>query len=240
MEILFYFLTLLAEIIGTVGGFGSSVFFVPMASYFFDFQAVLGLTAFYHLFSNSSKILLFFKGLDKGLLVKIGIPSIIFVILGAYFSKFLDGTIASIVLGGFLILFSLFLLLRPEFIIRPITQNAIIGGSVSGLTAGLLGTGGAIRGLTLAAFHFPKASFLATSAAIDFGVDASRFVVYFSQDYINREMLFRAPVLLVLSLLGTYIGKRLLEHISQDRFRQISLWLILFIGIVTAGRVFFV
>jgi uncharacterized membrane protein YfcA len=84
-EILFYFLTLLAEVLGTVGGFGSSVFFVPMAGFFYDFQAVLGLTAFYHLFSNISKIVLFFKGIDRRIFLLIGLPSIAMVIIGAYF-----------------------------------------------------------------------------------------------------------------------------------------------------------
>ncbi len=46
----------MAEIFGTVGGFGSSVFFVPMASYFLDFQTVLGVTALFHLSSNMTKM----------------------------------------------------------------------------------------------------------------------------------------------------------------------------------------
>lgn len=60
----FLVLTLVAEIIGTIGGFGSSVFFVPFANIFFDFHTVLGITAIFHLSSNLSKIYLFRKGLD--------------------------------------------------------------------------------------------------------------------------------------------------------------------------------
>ena len=74
--VLFFVLALLAEIIGTIGGFGSSVFFVPVASLFFDFHSVLGITAVFHLSSNASKIYLFKKGVDKQLLIRFGIPSI--------------------------------------------------------------------------------------------------------------------------------------------------------------------
>ena len=72
-EVSLYFLLLamIAEITGTIGGFGSSVFFVPIASFFFDFQSVLGLTAIFHLSSNISKIALFRKGLNKKLLINI-------------------------------------------------------------------------------------------------------------------------------------------------------------------------
>ena len=37
--LLFLALALLAEIAGTLGGFGSSVFFVPIANMFFDFES---------------------------------------------------------------------------------------------------------------------------------------------------------------------------------------------------------
>jgi uncharacterized membrane protein YfcA len=57
--ILFIVLTFLAEIIGTIGGFGSSVFFVPLAGLFFDFEMVLGITAVFHVASNLAKIVIF-------------------------------------------------------------------------------------------------------------------------------------------------------------------------------------
>lgn len=231
IDLLFYFLTLLAEILGTIGGFGSSVFFVPMAGFFYDFQAVLGLTALYHVFSNISKIALFFKGMDTRIFLIIGIPSIVFVVIGAYLSQFLKGDVPALILGLFLVFFSLFLLLKPSFTLKQSNQNGILGGSLSGLAAGVLGTGGAIRGLTLASFNVEKATFLATSALIDFGVDSSRFVVYYSQDYISKDMLWKAPVLLVISFLGTWIGKKILNSISQENFRKIALWLILAVGI---------
>ena len=68
---LFILLALLAEVIGTVGGFGSSVFFVPVANFFLDFQSVLGLTALFHLSSNITKISMFRKGVDWKLVLLI-------------------------------------------------------------------------------------------------------------------------------------------------------------------------
>jgi uncharacterized membrane protein YfcA len=82
---LFILLALLAEILGTVGGFGSSLFFVPIASYFLDFHSVLGITALFHVSSNLTKIAFFRKGFDKKLVISIGIPAVVFVIAGAFF-----------------------------------------------------------------------------------------------------------------------------------------------------------
>lgn len=41
--ILFFILTLVAEILGTIGGFGSSLFFVSLSQFFYDFKIVLAL-----------------------------------------------------------------------------------------------------------------------------------------------------------------------------------------------------
>lgn len=229
---LFLFFALLAEIIGTIGGFGSSVFFVPLSSFFFDFQTVLGLTAIFHLSSNISKMALFRKGLDKKLLLYIGLPSVLFVIVGGILSSYLDSYILKIILAIFLIIFSLLFLIKKEFVIKPEPKQSITGGTLSGFTAGLLGTGGAIRGITMAAFNLEKTVFIATSAAIDFAIDFTRTIVYFKNGFIHQHDLIYVPFLLVIGLIGSYIGKYILQFIPQERFKQTSLVLILLIGIV--------
>ncbi|RZS90638.1 sulfite exporter TauE/SafE family protein [Aquimarina brevivitae] len=230
---LFLLLALLAEVIGTIGGFGSSVFFVPIANFYFDFESVLGLTALFHLSSNISKIFLFKKGLDKKLLLTIGVPSVIFVVIGGFLTKILDSSVLEIVLGVFLVALSLLFLLRTSLIILPNTKNAITGGVLSGFSAGLLGTGGTIRGLTMAAFNLEKNVFIATSAFIDFLIDFTRTFVYYENGYIHQHDLIYVPFLFLIGLVGTYIGKKVLKLIPQEKFRKISLLLILTIGLIT-------
>ena len=227
VNFVFLILALIAEIIGTVGGFGSSVFFVPIGNFYFDFYSVLGLTAIFHLSSNLSKIFLFKKGLNKKLLLNIGIPSVLFVIIGGFLSKIVNSGILEIFLGIFLVLLSGFFLIKEKMIIEASKKNAIIGGSLSGFSAGLLGTGGAIRGLTMAAFNLEKSVFIATSAVIDFMIDFSRTFVYYNNGYIHKHEL------IVIGIVGTYIGKKILTYIPQNKFRKISLILILIVGIAT-------
>ena len=229
----FIILAIVAEILGTVGGFGSSVFFVPMASYFLDFQSVLGITALFHLSSNITKIGFFRKGLDRNLVIYLGIPAVAFVILGAFLSKFANPKFLGIALGIFLLLFSVVFLINKTLALKASKKNALAGGAVSGLLAGLLGTGGAIRGATMASFRLPKERFIATSAVIDLGIDLSRSVVYGYQGYIHGHDLYLIPILVGVSLVGTYLGKKTLDHVRQEQFQQIVLFLLLFIGLVT-------
>ncbi|WP_130736247.1 sulfite exporter TauE/SafE family protein [Flavobacterium sp. J27] len=238
ISVLFLLFAVVAEIIGTIGGFGSSVFFVPLASFFFDFQTVLGLTAVFHLSSNLSKIALFRKGLDKKLLLYIGLPSVIFVIIGGILTSYLDTTILKIILALFLVGFSLLFLIKKKLVIKPEPKESIIGGCLSGFTAGLLGTGGAIRGITMAAFNLEKSVFIATSATIDFAIDFTRTIVYFKNGFIHQHDLIYIPFLFVIGLIGTYIGKYILQFIPQNKFKQISLVLIFLIGIVMGIQTF--
>jgi uncharacterized membrane protein YfcA len=237
LSYLFLLLSLIAEILGTIGGFGSSVFFVPLANFYFDFESVLGLTAIYHLSSNLSKIVMFKKGLDYKLLISIGIPSIIFVTVGGLLTKVFDNSYLELFLGVFLIILALLFLIKKDLVINPIKRNAIIGGSLSGFSAGLLGTGGAIRGLTMAAFNLEKSVFIATSAVIDFLIDFSRTFVYYYNGYIHKHDLIYVPFLMVIGVVGTSIGKKILNYLPQDKFKRISLSLILIIGIITLANV---
>lgn len=233
----FLLLALLAEIVGTVGGFGSSVFFVPVANFYFDFQSVLGITALFHLFSNISKLGLFRGGIDRRLLLQLGVPSVLFAILGGMLSAHVQVRWLEALLALFLLALSGWMLLRPRWKIAPTRTSAVLGGALSGGMAGLVGTGGAVRGMTLAAFDLRKEVFVATSAAIDMGIDLSRAVIYARNGYVHLHDMVWLPALAVIAVAGTWIGRRILLRMPQAMFRRIALLLILGIGLLTLYRV---
>lgn len=234
--ILFFVLSLIAEVLGTLSGFGSSVLFVPIAAYFFDFQSVLGITALFHIFSNISKIFFFRKGIDWKIVLWIGVPAVLFVSFGAILSKWIDVTYLESTLAVFLISFSVIFMIFQNIKLKPHPWNMAIGGGVSGFLAGLVGTGGAIRGMLLSSFNMQKDVFIATSAFVDFGVDMSRGVVYLFNGFVKMEHLPIVFGLLLVSIAGTYIGKLILERMSEKTFRYLVLVMILAVGTATLIR----
>ena len=167
------------------------------------------------------------------MILQLGVPAVIFVIIGGFLSKYLDPTLLTYILGIFLIVLSLVFIIFKKLVVKPTPKNAFTGGVLSGLSAGILGTGGAIRGITLAAFKMSKEKFIATSAVIDLGVDFSRTIVYYLNGYMRKDLLYLIPILIVVSILGTWIGKQILNKMSQEQFRYIVLILILGIGIAS-------
>ncbi|MFD1314295.1 sulfite exporter TauE/SafE family protein [Namhaeicola litoreus] len=225
--ILFYTLAYLAEVIGTISGFGSSILFVPIASLFFDFEKVLGITALFHIFSNLSKIAFFKKGINKEIVLKLGIPAIVFVTIGAVMSKFVAQKKLELIMSISLFIIAIFLIIYSKKQIKTTTRNLITGGVLSGFFAGLIGTGGAIRGLTLSAFHLEKNIFIASSALIDLGVDSSRTIVYYLNGYMSKTFLITLPFLVAVSIAGTWTGKKILSKISQKVFQNIVLGVVI-------------
>ena len=232
----FLVLLLVAEVLGTVGGFGSSMLVMPLMTFFLPFDQALGLTALFHVFSNAAKIILFRKGLSKKLLLSMGVPAVIGVLIGARLTAFIPSEHMMLVLSAVLIILSVVFLFAPDQRVEATTLNASMGGAASGFVAGLVGTGGAIRGLTLAAFDLPKEVFISTSAWIDMGVDLSRTVVYAQQGFIAQSTWTYLPWLAAISLLGSWAGRWLLARVPQERFRKLVLVLVIAVAVFSALR----
>lgn len=228
---LFIFLALISEIIGTVSGFGSSILFVPIASLFFDFKTVLGITAVFHVFSNLSKIALFRNGINRQVAIKLGVPAVLFVIIGALLTTIIPVEELTVIMDIILVLLAVYLMANFNTTVKQTNQNLYAGGIASGFLAGIAGTGGAIRGITLAAFGLPKDVFIATSALIDLGVDSSRAIIYIFNGYFAASLIILIPFLVGISIAGTWLGKIILNYTSEKVFR----YLVLAVVIITSG-----
>jgi uncharacterized membrane protein YfcA len=235
---LFLILALLAEIIGTISGFGSSILFVPIASIFLDFKLVLGITAVFHVFSNLAKIYFFHEGIDKKIVVKLGIPAVIFVTLGALLTHYIPQKSIELGMNFIILAVAIYLISGQSKTLKETNLNLYMGGSISGFLAGLIGTGGAIRGIILTAFNLEKNVFIATSAIIDLGVDSSRAAVYISHGYFSKDHIILIPFLIVISIVGSYIGKLILKRIPEKTFHFVVLSVIALTSIIQTIRFF--
>jgi uncharacterized membrane protein YfcA len=230
MELLFFVLAIVSEVLGTIAGFGSSTIFLPLALLFFDFQTALILVAIFHIFGNLARLNFFKSGLDRKLLLRFGLPSVALTILGALLVNQLPQEILKGILGLFLFLFGIFSLVRKVPTIRPTTLRIALAGGTSGFVAGLIGTGGALRGAALNAFGTPKVHYIATAAAIALVVDATRIPIYFSQGFLSAEYYRYIPLLLIAAIVGSLMGKRIVDRVPQERFQLVVIVAVILVG----------
>lgn len=231
MEFIFFISAFLAQIVGTVAGFGSSTVFLPVALLFYDFKTALVLVAFLHIFGNVGKIGVFRQGINRDLILKFGLPSIILTFIGALLVQYIPQNTLKAILGAFLVSFALLSFWRENFQVKPTLLNTIFGGALSGLFAGLIGTGGAIRSAFLVAINLPKEKYIATSALIALAIDTTRIPVYISQGFLKSEFYWFLPILLIIALVGSYFGKLIVNKIPQKQFKKVVLAAIFLIGL---------
>ena len=231
MELLFFVSAFVAEVVGTIAGFGSSTIFLPLALLFVDFKTALILVAFFHIFGNLGRITFFRHGLDKRLLLIFGVPSIILTILGALLVNYIPQDLLKLCLGIFLLIFSIVSFIKPKLKFNASKKNAVIGGSVSGFLAGLIGTGGALRSAFLTSFNLRKDVYIATAAAIAIAVDIIRIPIYFGSGFLEPKFYPYIPALFVIAIAGSYLGKKIVDKIPQNGFRKVVLIVITFISL---------
>ena len=211
---------LFSEVLGTISGFGSSTFFVPYALFFEKLQLVLALTAILHCFGNISKLALFKFKIDKALFLKLVVPSILLTGIGALLTKFIHIEYLQRILGFVLVLLPLTQFLSRKIPIKGTVRFSIILTGISGFTTGLIGTGGAIRGLALTLLNIEKNSFIALSAAIDLGGDLTRAGIYIYNGYMDWDQWFYIPLLGLAAISGAWLGRRIVNSFSQKQFKK--------------------
>lgn len=134
-------------------------------------------------------------------------------------------------MGIFLVVYASYSLHKDDFSVSPTAANAVIGGGLSGFLAGLIGTGGALRGAFLTGFKLPKEKYIATAAAMAMAVDLTRIPVYVSEGFLKREYYWYLPILLAVALTGSFAGKKIVSKIPQKIFRKFVLAMIIAIGV---------
>lgn len=230
-ELLFFVIAFIAEVIGTIAGFGSSTILLPLSLFFLDFKTALILVAFFHFFGNLGRMTFFVKGLDKKLILLFAVPSVLLTIIGALLINYSNQDVLKMILGIFLLLFSVISLINPKLKFSPTKRNIIISGGVSGFFAGIIGVGGALRGAFLQSFKLDKVKYIATAAIIAVAVDITRIPIYLGSGFLQPEFYSFIPLLFIIAIAGVYVGKKIVNVIPQEIFRKIVLIAIALVSI---------
>lgn len=215
-------LTLVASVVGTMTGFGMSTIMIPVLLFMYPLPQTLLLVGVIHFAGNIWKMVFFHRGLQWKLLLLFGIPSVLASYLGATLTSEVDEQLLLRILGAAFLIYTMFLFLHSTWRIRANTTTAVSGGIVSGFMAGMFGVGGAVRGAFLRAFDLSKDAFIFTAAAIALVTDSTRLITY-TADQINLPSgLWQGMVLfLPVSLLGSWIGQRIVRRLPKSAFRTV-------------------
>lgn len=72
-------------------------------------------------------------------------------------------------------------------------------------------------------FGLARERYIATIASIALLVDFTRIPLYFGQGFLSTEYLRLIPILLIIAYIGSYIGKKIVNHIPTELLKKIIL-----------------
>lgn len=212
--------SLLASLLTFFSGFGLGTLLLPVFALFFDLETAIALTAIVHFLNNLFKFGLVYKKINASLVLKFGVPSLIFAFLGAWllkqfsvseplFTYSISGhdfsvTIIGITIGVLMLVFSLWEIIPSLKNLSFGKNNLVWGGALSGFFGGLSGHQGALRSAFLIRLNLEKEMFISSGIAIACLVDIARLSIYSTS--ISKEIISQNYLLLILAILSAWIG----------------------------------
>ncbi len=217
---LFFVEAFIAAAVAGVVGFGTATLTIPFLVWIIGFKQAIILIAFFHGFSNLFRLVKLRRSVNIRLMLLYGIPSIITAIIGACLLDIVAPKGIGLAAGIFLIIFSIYSLINPRWILPQKNYILISGGLLSGFTSGLIGLGGAIRSAFLISTSIPKETYVATMAAISLVTDIARCSTYIIRGSLESQYYWYIPVLFVVGYLGTWAGVKLLKQFTDSIVRR--------------------
>ncbi len=225
-------LSFIANIIGTVSGFGVGTVLTPILLLFLPFGPTVLLVCILHWFHDVFKLFFFRSGIDWKLFIYFGIPTIVATFLGALLVTPTQSHVLTALLGLFLI-FSVGMMYAVESFRIPDTWiTSMVGGLLSGFFAGIFGIRGAVRSVFLSAFDLRKATYIGTTGAISLLLDSTRLGVYLWDGIrMDQSLVWGFAFFVPASFIGAYVGAKMVHWIPQKYFRDVVAIFLFLVGI---------
>lgn len=219
---------------------------------FFPVELAIALTGVVHFFNNVFKIFLVGGKANKGVLLRFGVPAVIFSFLGAWVLlhipdaqplfeyAFFDKTFVvfpvKFVISILLLIFAVWDLI-PYFQRLEFGKDKLpIGGMLSGFFGGLSGNQGALRSAFLIKAGLSKEAFIGTAVVVSTFVDFTRLGVYATR--MDQSGLTDNLALVISATLsaiaGAYLGLKLLKKVTL-KFLQVTVAIMLILLSLALG-----
>ena len=217
---LFYGIVLLTSVLSASFGVGSFIL-IPLAAMVYGSKEAVGIITLYFLFQNINKIIVFQKHIVWNVSFKMILWSIPGAILGSFALGFLPADLFNKVLAIFILAY----IANDVFEFVPkkhySTHKIPLFGMLYGFLSGLVGSGNLVKGPLFTSMGLLKESYIGTYAITSFFVNVPKILVYLFIGVIVGSTFLKAIPFLVVSVVGTWIGKHLLSRISDHIFYYI-------------------
>jgi len=231
IQLFFSFIIILtAFTVRGITGFGSGLIAIPLMALMLPVSAavpMIGILDYLSALAHGIKLRSDIRWKQIIVLFPFSLSGVMSAI---YLFNTLDPLLLKKILGGFVIIYALYLLLTIKPHIHKSNLWAVPGGFFGGLVGTLFGTGGPFYVIYLQLLGFTKVTFRATIAVIFLLDGSARIVAYTISGFYTADVILLIAASLPVMILGMYIGGHIHSNISQEMMQKGIAILLLFSG----------
>jgi len=208
----------LAAAISGIAGFGGALLLLPVISHFIGIKAAIPVLTIAQLFGNASRVWFGRKQLQWNPILFFLAGSIPFSIIG---SRMLVSAPSELLLKGVGVLLLLIVMYRRSGL-KVITTNykwLVVGGIITGFLSGIAGSAGPLGAACFISLNLNPIAYISSEAFTALSMHITKTIVYQKYALIGTKELGYGLVCGVAMIIGSYTGKKLIAHLSKDKFQ---------------------
>lgn len=223
---------LIASTVGGVAGFGTGVIMVPVIAWTLGIKAAVPILTVAMLLGNGARVWFSRRDIQGRVVAAFLGGSVPMTIVGATLFSRAPGVTISRILGIFLLLAVPF---RRWIAARGVSVRLghfpLVGGAFGFLSA-LVGATGPIISPFFLGYGLRRGAYIATDALCTVGAYAARLVVFQRYGLLTRPTVAIGLFLGVVMILGAWLGRRLLDRLSEEGFVRLIEALLVAFGVL--------
>jgi uncharacterized membrane protein YfcA len=221
-------------LLSSVAGFGGGVLLLPVFTALFGLRVAVPVLTLTQLSSNGARVWLNRHELRWPLVRWFALGAVPFAVAGGLLLAHAPLGPLKRLLGLFLIAVVVWRRINPHPRKPADTAFARVG-AVSGLGSALLGSVGPLTAPFFLAYGLTRAAYIGTEAASALVMHVAKLAAYGVGDLLTGTVLLYGLVLTPATLLGAWVGKKIVGHVSDRAFVNL-----VEIGLIAAGILFLI
>lgn len=212
----------IAAFLGTITGFGTSTFLIPLLIDTMGAQETLLFVALVHWFGDLTKGFFFRRSIDWRIFFIVGIPALCASFVAGFLPAHLPVIVVKKLVALVIAVYGVLIVFGIQLRFAISLPTLIAGGIFSGVLSAVTGIGGMVRGAFLSAFPLSRYAFIGTLASIGFAIDSARISAYLiSGASLSSEQITLLCAAFPLSIAAVWCGRHVLYRLHPEIFRKI-------------------
>ncbi|MBQ5816239.1 MAG: sulfite exporter TauE/SafE family protein [Oscillospiraceae bacterium] len=225
-----------AGFIQRVSGFGLGIFAMLFLPHFMpSHTAAAAISSLFACLTATYNAIRYRKNVAYKTALPMICAALISIPIAVHFSAVVSGNIFKLLLGGVLIVLSLyFMFINKSVKIKPTFLNGVLSGALGGTLGGLFSTGGPPAVLYLSSATTDNMTYFATIQFYFCFTNLYATSIRIVNGIIDLEILILAAIGMVGCMIGDFVGKKVFDKLDSKKLRYV-----IYVGMLISGVVMF-